>query len=553
MARKKKKDRSPAPAAEVLTDMTKTETEDPSSVSGDSRNKKEEKDYVQNGVSRLIFVLLSLILEITATVIGVQIADANLWIFSFLIRVFAFFLVLKIYSQNKTASMKMPWILLIMSFPIVGVTLYILVGNSGSTRRLRLRFALIDSKLLPKLPRNASTLQRLQDKEPYIGNVFSYLKSFAGFPVYQNTDVTFFPDALEGLKAQKEALRNAEHFIFMEYHAIEDAEAFHELEEILIKKAREGVVVRLIYDDMGSIGFINVDFINRMKEVGIECRVFNPFAPGMRLVLNNRDHRKITVVDNKIGFTGGYNIANEYFNYTHPFGEWKDTGIRLEGDAVRSLTVIFFVMWYAVRFDDVDDRECDSFLSDYDYTAKEDGFIQPYADSPLGHEHIGENVYISLIEHAARSFWIMTPYLILTDEMIHALGLAAKRGVDVRIITPGVPDKKLIYSVTRSYYHSLARNGVRIYEYSPGFLHAKQCIADGRTAICGTINLDYRSLYHHFENACLFTGFPAVTDIKTDFENSIERSNEVTEEYRSGRSSFMKVKDLIFRLFAPLL
>ena len=449
--------------------------------------------------------------------------------------------------------MKMPWIMLIMTMPVVGVTLYILVGNSGSTRQLRLRFAVIDTKLFQKLPRNLSVLKRLKEKDPYIGNISSYLKSFSCFPVYQNTDVTYYPDASEGLAAQKEAMMKAEKFIFMEYHAIEDAQAFHEIEEILIGKAKEGVEVRLFYDDMGSIGFINVDFISRMRELGIQCRVFNPFAPGMRLVLNNRDHRKITVIDNKVGFTGGYNIANEYFNLTHPYGHWKDTGIRLEGDAVRSLTVMFLEMWNAVRHDDVDDRECDQFLPDSDYTAREAGFIQPYADSPLDDEQVGENVYISLAEHAAESFWIMTPYLILTDEMIHALGLAARRGVDVRVVTPGIPDKKLIYSITRSYYHSLARSGVRIYEYTPGFLHAKQCVVDSKTAVCGTINLDYRSLYHHFENACLFTGYQAVSDIKADFEQTMKECREVTEEYRSGRSSFLRFRDLVLRFFAPLL
>ena len=524
-----------------------------SSDTGDTRNKLEQSAAVQNGVSRLVFVLLALLVGIVVTVVAVSKLDNKVWVVAVAIRLLAFLLILNIYSQSRTSAMKMPWIMLIMVLPVVGVTLYLLVGNSGSTKKMRLRFAVIDTKLFPKLPRNCSVLQRLKKKNPFIGNISSYLKSYATFPVYQNTDVTFYPDASEGLEAQKEAMRKAEKFIFMEYHAIEDAEAFHELEDILVSKVKEGVEVRLFYDDMGSIGFINVDFIHRMQDLGIHCRVFNPFAPGMRLVLNNRDHRKITVVDNKVGFTGGYNIANEYFNLTHPYGHWKDTGIRLEGDAVRSLTVMFLEMWNAVRSDDVDDRECDLFLSDSDYKAREDGFIHPYADSPLDGEQVGENVYISLVEHALESFWIMTPYLILTDEMVHALGLAAKRGVDVRVITPGIPDKKLVYSVTRSYYHALAKNGVKVYEYTPGFLHAKQCVVDEETAVCGTINLDYRSLYHHFENACMFTGYQAVADMKKDFDETLPLCRDVTEEYRSGRSSLLRLRDLLLRFFAPLL
>ena len=467
-------------------------------VSVDTRNALEQRSQVQNGIGRLVFVGISVILEILALLWIIAKAGPGAELISVAARLLAFFLVLRIYSKNKTASMKMPWILLIMAFPVVGTALYLLVGNSGSTGKMRLRFAVVDTKLFPKMPQNNQLIDDFQKQDRQLGNVASYLKSYSGFPVYKNTDITYYPDASEALEAQKEAMRSAEKFIFMEYHAIEDGEAFHGLEEILVQKAKEGVEVRLFYDDMGSIGFINTDFIDRMEKLGIRCRVFNPFIPGIRLVLNNRDHRKVTVIDGKIGFTGGYNIANEYFNLTHPFGHWKDTGIRLEGEAVRSLTVMFLEMWNAVRADDVDDRECDQFLEAIEYTAQEVGFVQPYADSPLDDEQVGENIYISLIEQAEKTVWFMTPYLILTDEMIHALGLAAKRGVDVRIITPGIPDKKLVYSVTRSYYHSLAKNGVRIFEYTPGFMHAKQCIVDEKAAVCGTINLDYRSLYHHF-------------------------------------------------------
>ena len=202
-----------------------------------------------------------------------------------------------------------------------------------------------------------------------------------------------------------------------------------------------------------------------MECVGIHCRVFNPFVPGLNLFLNNRDHRKITVIDGKVGFTGGYNLANEYFNYTHPYGQWKDTGIRLEGDAVRSLTVTFLEMWNAVSDKDENDTDLEQFLLEYSYEAQQTGFIQPYADSPLDDEQVGEEVYISMADKAEKYCWFMTPYLIITDEMAHALTLAAKRGVDVRIITPGIPDKKLVYNVTRSFYHELVKDGVRIYEY----------------------------------------------------------------------------------------
>ena len=219
----------------------------------------------------------------------------------------------------------------------------------------------------------------------------------------------------------------------------------------------------------------------------MQCRVFNPVIPVFNVFLNNRDHRKITVIDGAVGFTGGYNLADEYFNLTHPFGRWKDTGIRLEGDAVTSLTAQFLEMWNAIR---PTDGDVSAYLAPVPYQSREGGFVQPYADSPLDQEFVGENVYLSMAEGARERVWFTTPYLIISDEMNRALGLAARRGVDVRIITPGIPDKKLVYSVTRSYYAGLARSGVRIYEYTPGFIHAKQCVADGETAVVGTINMD---------------------------------------------------------------
>ena len=374
-----------------------------------------------------------------------------------------------------------------------------------------------------------------------------YIRRQAGYPVYENTVVEYFDDGEKGFEAQKRDLAKAEKFIFMEYHAIEDAECWHEIRDVLAERAKAGVEVRVFYDDMGSLGFINTDFVKRTEEYGIQCRVFNPFAPGLNLFLNNRDHRKITVIDGKVGFTGGYNLANEYFHRTEPFGFWKDTGIRLEGDAVQSLTVTFLEMWNAVSDLDKDDKDFKKYIAasgaerlleksskkisedkaeriakdkeayiermidtvqpDEKYitdteavTGGDFGFVQPYADTPMDEVHVGEDVYISMAECAQKYAWFITPYLIITDEMCHAFSLAARRGVDVRIITPGIPDKKVVYSLTRSYYNGLARNGVRIFEFTPGFCHAKMSITDDLMATCGTINLDYRSLYHHFEN-----------------------------------------------------
>ena len=266
--------------------------------------------------------------------------------------------------------------------------------------------------------------------------------------------------------------------------------------------------------------------------------------------MNNRDHRKITVVDGRIGFTGGYNLAEEYFNRTHPYGRWKDTGIRLEGDAVRSLTLIFLELWGATQ---KEPPEIERYLPEVPYTARENAVVLPYADNPLDDEATGENVYLNMIRSAKEYVYITTPYLILSDEMQRTLRLAASSGVDVRIITPGIPDKKLIFSVTRSYYAALAKSGVRIYEYTPGFIHAKQCVADGAEAVVGTINFDFRSLYLHFENACWFCGCRAVAEVRRDFDELFSLCHEVTEEYAARRSVALRGLDCVLRLFSPLM
>ena len=283
--------------------------------------------------------------------------------------------------------------------------------------------------------------------------------------------------------------------------------------------------------------------------------------------MDNRDHRKITVIDGIVGFTGGYNLADEYFDIVKPYGHWKDTGVKITGNAVKNLTITFLEIWNAINNKDVDDINYSEFLPDANKLIKKEenlrgewlksdrGYIQPYADSPLDMEHVGENVYLNAIASADKYIYFMTPYLIITDDMNRALGLAAKRGVDVRIIIPGIPDKKLVYMLTRSYFPSLIRRGVKIYEYKPGFCHAKMCVSDDHIATVGTINLDYRSLYHHFENGVMMYKNKAVIDIKTDFDKMFKNDCKcVNEEFKDVRKTFLnRVGYSILRLFAPLL
>ncbi len=507
------------------------------------------KEKTENGILRMIFVAVSLVVQIVWIILRIKLLNDYSDTIAAITSILTIIVVLKLNSKHTNSAMKMPWVMLILVFPVMGLCMYLLfelLGDPGVSKGLR--------EVRSHLHRDDSTmveenLSKLSEQDLSASNQSRYLWNAAEYPVFTNTQVTYYPEAKDAFQAMKQELEKAERFIFMEYFIVQNGASFRELEEILSRKAREGVEIRLLYDDFGSITKIGREFTKRLQEKGIRCYPFNPAFPVLNLFMNHRDHRKITVIDGKMGFTGGYNLADEYFDLTRPYGKWKDSGLRLEGEAVRSLTSIFLELWY------LQTREktpADTYLN-ISHSVPAKGFVQPFADNPLEEERIAENVYMNLIHQANHSLYIMTPYLIITDEMIHALGLAAKRGVDVRIITPGIPDKKTVYAVTRSYYAGLARQGVRIFEYTPGFCHAKQCICDGKIAAVGTSNLDYRSLYHHFENNVLLYGCEAVDAIGADFASLFPQCREVTETCLTSRANILRVWQYILRLFAPLM
>ena len=507
------------------------------------------KEKTGNSLLRLGFVAVALVAQIVWIVLRVRLLNAySEWIAG-ITALLTLVVVLKLNSKHTNAAMKMPWVMLIMALPVMGLCMYLLfelLGDPGVSNHLKtVRQQLYDSD--EKL--TAGNLERLSEQDLAMANQFRYLWKDGGYPVWTNTKVHYYSEAKDAFQALKEELNRAEHFIFMEYFIVQNGDSFRELEEILVRKAKEGVEIRLLYDDFGSIAKIGREFAKRLTGEGIQCVPFNPALPILNLFMNHRDHRKITVIDGKVGFPGGYNLSDEYFDLTRPYGKWKDTGLRLEGEAVRSLTSLFLELWCVQCWRE----EPKVHYLDVCHSVQAEGFVQPFGDDPLGAERIAENVYLNLINESDRSLYIMTPYLIITDEMVRALGLAAKRGVDVRIITPGIPDKKTVYAVTRSYYAGLACQGVRIFEYTPGFCHAKQCICDGKIASVGTSNLDYRSLYHHFENDVLLYGCDAVEEIARDFEATFPLCREVTESYASGRGGMLRTWQYILRLFAPLM
>lgn len=511
--------------------------------------RKADKNMSGNSILRILFVGISLLLQIGWILMRVQWLNDYSEVISAITALLSVAIVLKLNSKHTNSAMKMPWIMLILALPVLGLCMYLLfemLGDPGIGKRL----LSVRKRIHDEMPEdNTTALAHLTQKNPSAAGQSRCISRQAGVCLYENTAVKYYADTNDALADMKTSISQAERFIFMEYFIVEDGSAFRELEQLLVQKARQGVEVRLMYDDIGSVGKVNMRFAKRLNSQGIRCVPFNPALPFLNLFMNHRDHRKITVVDGKVGFTGGYNLADEYFHRTNPYGIWKDTGLRLEGEAVRSLTATFLELWC------VQTRETSGFESylGIRHSVSARGFVQPFGDNPLDVERVAEDVYLTMIHQAQKKLYILTPYLIITDEMQHALGLAALRGVDVRIITPGIPDKKTVYAVTRSYYSALLPQGVRIFEYAPGFCHGKQCLCDDRIASIGTSNLDYRSLYHHFENNVVLMDCEAIGDMAADFDVMFSQCREVTGNYPTGRSVLKRMWQYILRLFAPLL
>lgn len=539
----------------------------------------EQKTHRKNSVTRMVIMAVAFFLQLGWLIFLFFMLNQYYVVVNVLFTLVAAWLVLYIYGMHENASVRMSWVIVLLIAPVLGVVLYFLFGNRFSNRRMRRRFDEVTTEFVGELSQDEQVMEELRRADRHVANQCRYIHRATAYPVYRGADVTFYPEASLGFEAQLAALAEAKEFIFMEYYCFEDADAFERLRAVLQDRVAHGVEVRMLYDDVGCVGHVDNGFDRRVEKMGIACRVFNPIRPFLDIFMNNRDHRKITVIDGRIAFTGGYNIGDQYFNLTHPFGYWKDSGVRIAGEAVRSFTVMFLEMWNSISETDQDygrylksvgtaqtcsksagvageERACSDVAGEEHGRAGipgKSGYVQPYADSPLDNEYVAENVYLNIAKTATDYLYITTPYLVISDEMRRELCLAAERGVDVRIVTPGIPDKKTIYHVTRSYYAGLVKRGVRIYEYTPGFLHAKQTLSDDIVGTVGTINFDFRSLYHHFEDGVFLYDCEALQDIKADFEKLFADSAEVTEKYRTGRNTVLKITQCILRLFAPLL
>ncbi|MCM1282185.1 MAG: cardiolipin synthase [Muribaculaceae bacterium] len=474
--------------------------------------------------------------------------------------IFAVILCLHIANKGIRTSYKLSWIFLILLLPVFGIPAYYLFGRPELTKGARKKMERVAQAFLPLRRENPAVKDALYQEDFYAGKQSAYITEYAGYPLYYEKETEYFPSGEAVFPRLLEDLRSAERFIFLEYFIIEPGKMFDSVLGILEEKVKSGVLVRLIYDDVGCIQTLPPKFDRILKEKGIECACFNPFRPVMSVVMNNRDHRKIAVVDGRVAYTGGFNLADEYINEKTRFGYWKDAGLRVTGACVWSFTTMFLEMWSYVTGcgEENYDRYRRSGAQAHTagqaaHSLSSAGFVQPYSDSPMDYEYVGENVYLNLINHAKKYVYVFTPYLILDTEMTTALINAAKSGVDVRILVPGIPDKKLVYMLTQSNFSALIQGGVNIYKYTPGFLHSKCFVVDDLYAVVGTINLDYRSLCLHFECGVFMYRTSAVPQVKADILAAMEVSREVTAEEAGKRLFIMRQFFGVLNLLAPLL
>ena len=457
---------------------------------------------------------------------------------------------LGIINSKSNPAYKIAWLIPILLFPAFGGLVYLLFGSDRTGRYLRKKLQGIGTEM-DNVIGEAYRRSGAEQLPPDAANQSRYISHCAYCPPYQNTTTEYLPLGEVKFERMVEELKKAKHYIFLEYFIIQEGKMWNTILDILRQKAAEGVDVRVIYDDMGCIMILPTGYDKTLEQMGIKCRIFNPFVPILSSRFNTRDHRKICVIDGNVGFTGGINLADEYINAYEKHGHWKDTSILLKGEAVFNLTVMFLSMW-----DYLDGTTGKTDYSRYyptvwDENAK--GYVQPFADNPLDDEAVGETVYLNLINKAKRYVYITTPYLILSSEMFTALTSAAKCGVDVRIITPHVPDKWYVHAVSRSHYQPLIEAGVKIYEYTPGFIHAKTFVVDDDYAVVGTINLDYRSLYLHFECAVWMYQTPSVAQVRDDFFKTQQISQEITLEECRSLSFPRRLGRSVLRVFAPLM
>lgn len=501
--------------------------------------------------NRITFVSISILLQLFTFIIIIWRFSRYFVLFDIIFTIISILAVIYILNSRSDPAYKVAWIIPIMIFPVFGGIFYLMVGGTGLSGPMKRKMSQITDKMKEYLSQDHETISYLKQEDATAFNQCKYIEKYTACPVYNNSTAEILPSGEVFFTQLVNELKKAEKFIFLEFFIIEEGIMWNTILATLADKAKKGVDVRLIYDDIGCLFKLPKNYYKKLEKMGIKCCVFNPVVPVLSFRLNNRDHRKIAVIDGKVAFTGGVNIADEYINERKKFGHWRDCAIKIKGDSVWSFTVMFLSMWNFLRKTKEDHNKFK--YSNFENTSEFHGYVQPFDDSPLDDEHVSEAVYLNLINQAKRYIYIETPYLIADNKMMVALSLAAKRGVDVRILTPKIPDKKYAFAVTQSSYEELLESGVSIYQYTPGFNHGKTFVVDDDYAVVGTINLDYRSLYLHFECGVWMYKTKSVQEVKENTLKALEASEKVELEHIKNLSKLKKIIRTILRIFAPLM
>ncbi len=511
---------------------------------------KGKKGILSLIFSRLGVIIMFLLLQLQIlTSIYIHLKNYIPWLYSANLLLAAVIAMFIINTGDMDPTAKITWITVISIVPVFGALFFLYTQRDVVFRTMKYVAANIMKNTDNKIIQNRQTLDKLKSESPETALLASYLDKSGCFPVYENTSVTYFPIGEDKFARMLTELEKAEKFIFLEYFIIDEGHMWGRILDILSRKAKQGVEVCVMYDGGNEFSTLPKGYNKKLEKLGIKCKVFSPVKPFVSTHYNYRDHRKILVIDNKVAFNGGINLADEYINRYEKYGHWKDTAVMLKGEGVKSFTLMFLQMWNitgkVLDYDTYVNAPCEK--------QENDGFVILYGDSPLDSFKTGRQVYIDIINRAKSYVYIMTPYLILDSDMENALKFAAEKGVDVKIMLPGVPDKKAAYAIAKTHYSSLLSSGVKIYEYTPGFVHAKVMVSDDINAVVGTINLDYRSLYHHFECAAFIYKSHCIKDIVSDFNSTLQKCAAVTPETVKNRSFMWKLSGFVLKVFAPLM
>jgi len=500
--------------------------------------------------SRVFVMSLAIVAELLLLLLLVDYVSR--WLLPVYIAMYVLGIVVIIYLINKQGnpSSRQAWIIICAAFPIFGLILFLLFGIERVPHKFRRDQLASISKYKPLLVQTEKDLDDIRSQDEAAYRQARYIWDYSYFPIHGHTSVEYFSSGEAFYKQLLRQLRAATKFIYIETFIIKEGAMFSSILDVLKEKAAQGVVVRFMYDDVGTAMYLPTHYERKLEKLGIKCRPFNPMRPILLVTMNNRDHRKVIIVDGKVGFTGGLNLADEYVNIDSPFGHWKDAGVMIEGEAVGNMEIMFLQLWQS-GLDDVLPQIGAAVAPAV--ALPTEGYVQPFSDSPTDNEDISHSAHLNMIWSAQRFIWMMTPYLVVSDDIIQALSQAAKNGVDVRIITPHIPDKKIVFELTRSFYPALLSAGVKVYEYTPGFIHSKVMLADGRMAIVGSINMDNRSYYTNFEDGVFMYEVPALKEIQADFKQTFAISQAMVLSDCIKVPWWRKAIRAVLRLAAPML